>query len=120
MRRRSASSPNEDSTSSGLIGAVLFEQNDDWQGQHRYMQVEAFGLIVDSTDRPASQPYQHSRLTDVVDFGWHPNFYTSLTDVTCAQAERNSRSPAMIVLETATTCRKPSNSEPMSSSGTLR
>jgi hypothetical protein len=25
--------------------AVLFEQNDDWQGQHRYMQVEAFGLI---------------------------------------------------------------------------
>ena len=28
-----------------LIGAVLFEQNDDWQGQHRYMQVEAFGLI---------------------------------------------------------------------------
>ena len=28
-----------------LIGAVLFEQNDDWQGQHRYMQVEAFAQI---------------------------------------------------------------------------
>ncbi len=28
-----------------LIGAVLFEQNDDWQSQHRYMQVEAFALI---------------------------------------------------------------------------
>ncbi len=28
-----------------LIGAVLFEQNDDWQSQHRYMMVEAFGQI---------------------------------------------------------------------------
>ncbi len=28
-----------------LIGTVLFEQNDDWQSQHRYMQVEAFALI---------------------------------------------------------------------------
>ena len=25
-----------------LIGAVLLEQNDEWQSQHRYMQVEAF------------------------------------------------------------------------------
>jgi putative transposase len=28
-----------------LIGAVLFEQNDEWLGQHRYMQVEAFAQI---------------------------------------------------------------------------
>lgn len=28
----------------GLIGAMLLEQNDDWQGQHRYMQVGAFSL----------------------------------------------------------------------------
>ena len=27
------------------IGAVLFEQNDEWQIQHRYMQVEAFSQI---------------------------------------------------------------------------
>ena len=27
------------------IGAVLFEQNDEWQSQHRYMQVEAFAQI---------------------------------------------------------------------------
>lgn len=36
--------PNEDSITR-LIGAVLFEQNDEWQTQHRYMQVEAFPQI---------------------------------------------------------------------------
>lgn len=36
--------PNEASISR-LIGAVLFEQNDEWQTQHRYMQVEAFAQI---------------------------------------------------------------------------
>ena len=33
-----------------LIGAVLFEQNDEWLGQHRYMQVEAFAQIC-TTER---------------------------------------------------------------------
>jgi transposase-like protein len=28
-----------------LIGALLFEQNDEWQSQNRYMQIEAFSLI---------------------------------------------------------------------------
>ena len=28
-----------------LIGVVLFEQNDEWQSQHRYMMVEAFSQI---------------------------------------------------------------------------
>jgi transposase-like protein len=36
--------PNEDAIVR-LIGAVLFEQNDEWQSQHRYMQVEAFAQI---------------------------------------------------------------------------
>ena len=36
--------PNEDSITR-LIGAVLLEQNDEWQTQHRYMQVEAFAQI---------------------------------------------------------------------------
>ena len=36
--------PNEDAITR-LIGAVLFEQNDEWQSQHRYMQVEAFSRI---------------------------------------------------------------------------
>ena len=36
--------PNEESILR-LIGAVQFEQNDDWQSQHRYMIVEAFGQI---------------------------------------------------------------------------
>jgi len=30
----------------GLIGAVLLEQNDEWQLQHRYMQVEAMAELV--------------------------------------------------------------------------
>ena len=33
-----------------LIGAVLFEQNDEWLGQHRYMQIEAFAQI-DAAER---------------------------------------------------------------------
>jgi putative transposase len=36
--------PNEEAITR-LIGAVLFEQNDEWLGQHRYMQVEAFSRI---------------------------------------------------------------------------
>jgi transposase-like protein len=36
--------PNEGSIMR-LIGAVLFEQNDEWETQHRYMQVEAFSKI---------------------------------------------------------------------------
>ena len=29
-----------------LIGAVLLEQNDEWQLQHRYMQVEAMAEMI--------------------------------------------------------------------------
>ena len=29
-----------------LIGAVLLEQNDEWQLQHRYMQVEAMAELA--------------------------------------------------------------------------
>ena len=36
--------PNEASTTR-LIGAVLFEQNDEWQTASRYMMVEAFAQI---------------------------------------------------------------------------
>jgi len=43
--------PNEDSITR-LIGAVLFEQNDEWQTQHRYMQVEAFS----QTDPQGADP----------------------------------------------------------------
>jgi transposase-like protein len=35
-----------------LIGAVLLEQNDEWQVQHRYMQVEAMAELV----TPATEP----------------------------------------------------------------
>ena len=42
-----------------LIGAVLLEANDEWQLQHRYMQVEAMADIttMDATsERPAIPP----------------------------------------------------------------
>jgi hypothetical protein len=35
-----------------LIGAVLLEQNDEWQLQHRYMQVEAMAELTS----PATEP----------------------------------------------------------------
>ena len=34
------------------IGTVLLEQNDEWQTQHRYMQVEAFS----QTDQSSTDP----------------------------------------------------------------
>jgi hypothetical protein len=50
----SSSIPNEESTLR-LIGAVLFEQNDDWQSQHRYMMVEAFGISAPKPRRTSLQ-----------------------------------------------------------------
>lgn len=43
--------PNEDSIVR-LVGAVLLEANDEWQLQHRYMQVEAMAEL----DAPAAEP----------------------------------------------------------------
>ena len=39
-----------------LIGAVLLEQNDEWQLQHRYMQVEAMAeLLTPANEAEARQ-----------------------------------------------------------------
>ena len=40
--------PNEASITR-LIGAVLLEQNDEWQLQHRYMQLEAMAELLQPT-----------------------------------------------------------------------
>ena len=37
--------PNEDSITR-LVGAVLLEQNDEWQLQHRYMQIEGMAALT--------------------------------------------------------------------------
>ena len=43
-----------------LIGAVLLEQNDEWQLQHRYMQVEAMAELTAPviTVGPSISPWQ--------------------------------------------------------------
>jgi len=43
--------PNEDSIVR-LIGAVLLEANDEWQLQHRYMQIEGMAELDAPTDMP--------------------------------------------------------------------
>jgi putative transposase len=35
-----------------LIGAVLLEQNDEWQLQHRYMQIEVMAELTTAADPP--------------------------------------------------------------------
>ena len=39
-----------------LIGAILLEQNDEWQLQHRYMQVEAMADLAASDAEPKQIP----------------------------------------------------------------
>ena len=39
-----------------LVGALLLEQNDEWQLQHRYMQVEAMAGLIAASD--AADPRQ--------------------------------------------------------------
>ena len=49
-QKDSRSLPNEASIMR-LVGAVLFEQKDEWQTQNRYMMVEAFAKIdTEETD----------------------------------------------------------------------
>ena len=65
-----------------LIGAVLFEQNDEWQTSSRYMMVEAFAQIDKEEIDPILSITTKSRL--IMTSG-HPENYTSLTDATSSQ-----------------------------------
>jgi hypothetical protein len=47
-RRADVVGPNEESIVR-LVGAVLMEQNNDWQTQNRYMQIEGFAEPADKT-----------------------------------------------------------------------
>ena len=54
--------PNEDSIVR-LVGAALMEQNDEWQTQNRYMQIE--GMVEMTTPTIEAQPLQiHPRPPD--------------------------------------------------------
>ena len=47
--------PNEDSITR-LIGAVLLEANDEWQLQHRYMQIEGMAELATPNHRGTATP----------------------------------------------------------------
>ena len=82
MKRRAdvVGFPNEESIIR-LIGAVLLEANDEWQLQHRYMQVEAIGRTRRTCTRPA-QPHHRHRGRMTMAPSATPRTSTSLTDVT--------------------------------------
>jgi len=46
-----------------LIGAVLLEQNDEWQLQHRYMQVEGMAGLVPPTIDGEATPLPSAQTT---------------------------------------------------------
>ena len=46
-----------------LIGAVLLEQNDEWQLQHRYMQVEGMAGLVPPTIDGEATPLPPAQIT---------------------------------------------------------
>lgn len=87
--------PNEDSINR-LVGAVLLEHNDEWQLQHRHMQIEGMAaLATPQTDE--AKPLQiilHPRPPNRGGPGPHLN-YAGLTDVTRTppqpQSQRRNR-----------------------------
>ena len=87
--------PNEASITR-LIGAVLFEQNDEWQTASRYMQVEAFAQIDNEQTGPI--------LSIMIMTSGHSN-YTTLTDVTLLSLRiiQNRMLPALQHLQTPLT-----------------
>ena len=46
-----------------LIGAVLLEQNDEWQLQHRYMQVEGMAGLIPPTIDGEATPLPSAQIT---------------------------------------------------------
>jgi len=48
--------PNEDSITR-LVGAVLLEANDEWQLQHRYMQVEGMAELISTPIEEIAPPH---------------------------------------------------------------
>jgi transposase-like protein len=61
-----------------LIGAVLFEQNDEWQTSSRYMMVEAFAQI----DEEEIDPILSITTKGLIMPSGHLGNYTTLTDAT--------------------------------------
>jgi putative transposase len=56
-----------------LIGAVLLEANDEWQLQHRYMQVEGMAGLAQAPTEETITPF-HLRPLDQWPLRFHPEF----------------------------------------------
>lgn len=71
--------PNEGSIIIRLVGAVLLEQNDEWQTQHRYMQTKAMAELT-----PAMVDAMPSQITtaaaETMAASVHTRISTTLTD----------------------------------------
>lgn len=63
-----------------LVGAVLLEQNDEWQMQHRYMQVEAMAELMNPLPRPKQPTFPPCRLDQIIASNRH-NISITLTDM---------------------------------------
>ena len=64
-----------------LIGAVLLEQNDEWQLQHRYMQLEAMAELTPPANEPERLQLPPQAAGPMATSN-HRRFSTTLTDVT--------------------------------------
>lgn len=90
--------PNEDSITC-LIGAMIIEQNDEYQSQCRYMQLEGMSaLATPQIEETTATDYTQSRLIDATRD--HTRNYITLMDVTARVPCPAAVSPPSVSLRT--------------------
>ncbi len=103
--------PNEESIIR-LIGAVLLEANDEWQLQHRYMQVEAMAELDAPAPDPLDMQLQLSGRMIMMAPSATPRISTSLTDVTSFMTLSQDLAPSFCSSQRPSTSLVPSARTP--------